>query len=354
MSGSHLDVPSDFSSLTITTDVRDLTTADDAVPDTMSPFSEGPRKTNSDSGLSFTLSGVSVSDASVHDIVYIEGPPGPQGQDGEVGPPGPPGKQGYPGPQGKAGPPGPRGGPGPIGHQGPPGPQGRPGPKGSKGDDGPTGPPGPEGPEGVPGPRGSQGRNGEIGPQGRPGPPGEKGSPGERGVPGPEGPPGPPGPPGPEGTRGPAGSQGGVGPAGPEGRQGQEGPPGQPGKPGQPGPPGPEGPPGVCVCASAAKSNDVIVMAQHDYQVAQGDTYIVIRSALPRVITLPVVPVFAAQENMGYETQPIRIRALATSGSHKIVVGSKDNTINETQKFYSLDSQKSVTLVPIAGGWYSF
>jgi hypothetical protein len=95
-------------------------------------------------------------------------------------------------------------------------------------------------------------------------------------------------------------------------------------------------------------------MAQHDYQVANGDTYIVIRSAVPRVITLPVLPVVEIHASMGYETRPIHIRALATSGSHKIVVGSKDNNINETQKYYSLDSQKTVTLVPVGAAWYSF
>lgn len=54
----------------------------------------------------------------------FEGPPGPQGEPGEIGPQGLAGSQGKPGPQGEPGPIGPAGALGPTGPQGP---QGEPG-----------------------------------------------------------------------------------------------------------------------------------------------------------------------------------------------------------------------------------
>lgn len=344
MSAHHVEVASDFSSVTGTGDVHVAVT--DETNETMSPFSVKHHGDNSDSGKSFTLP------ESCPEVIYIQGPPGPQGCDGEPGPMGHTGRQGPPGSQGPVGPAGPRGGTGPCGPQGPPGHIGKIGPKGSKGDDGPQGETGPEGPEGPPGPRGPQGKNGAQGPPGRGGPQGPMGPPGERGSVGPEGPCGPPGPPGSGGPRGPPGPQGGVGPAGPEGKMGPEGPPGQDGAPGRDGARGPEGPPGVCVCKGVR--TDVIVVVVHDYQVAHGDTHLVIRSAMPRQITLPVLPKANIETGMGFETHPIHIRSLATSGSHKITVGSKDNSINESHKYFSLESQKTVTLVPIGGVWYSF
>ena len=103
----------------------------------------------------------------------MQGPAGPQGQDGTPGPPGPKGSPGAPGPRGPKGIPG---------IQGPTGPQAR------------NGTPGLRGPQGLPGLRGPTGYNGS---QGIPGPPGRNGS--DR-TPGPPGPPGPTGPKGDTGT----------------------------------------------------------------------------------------------------------------------------------------------------------
>ena len=81
----------------------------------------------------------------------IQGPPGPQGNQGAQGPPGPQGNQGAQGP------------PGPAGSQGV---QGPPGPAGSQGAQGPPGPAGSQGAQGPPGPAGSQGAQGPPGPEG--------------------------------------------------------------------------------------------------------------------------------------------------------------------------------------------
>ena len=97
------------------------------------------------------------------------GPPGPQGQKGEIGAAGPPGPMGE---VGAAGPPGPKGDAGPAG---PPGPVGTAGPPGPMGEVGAAGPPGPKGEPGASGPPGTQGPKGDAGPQGPVGPPGPPG-----------------------------------------------------------------------------------------------------------------------------------------------------------------------------------
>jgi hypothetical protein len=76
----------------------------------------------------------------------LQGPPGPQGEQGIAGLQGPPGPQGEQGIAGLQGPPGPQGEQGIAGLQGPPGPQGEQGPTGLQG------PPGPQGEQGPPGP----------------------------------------------------------------------------------------------------------------------------------------------------------------------------------------------------------
>lgn len=65
-------------------------------------------------------------------IIYIEGPPGPDGSQGECGPTGPHGKMGPAGPRGPMGPPGP---PGNDGEMGPPGPTGERGAQGPRGEE---------------------------------------------------------------------------------------------------------------------------------------------------------------------------------------------------------------------------
>lgn len=68
--------------------------------------------------------------------------PGPQGEQGQVGPPGDPGPMGLQGPQGQQGVPGPQGIPGPLGIQGLTGNTGPQGPQGLQGIQGPAGPSG--------------------------------------------------------------------------------------------------------------------------------------------------------------------------------------------------------------------
>jgi hypothetical protein len=91
---------------------------------------------------------------------------------------------------------GPQGPPGATGAVGPQGPQG---PIGLTGD---TGPQGPQGPMGLPGAEGPQGVQGDTGPQGPIGLTGDTGPQGPQGVQGPFGPEGPQGPEGPEGPAG--------------------------------------------------------------------------------------------------------------------------------------------------------
>lgn len=112
----------------------------------------------------------------------VEGPPGPQGPQGQ---PGPQGAQGDPGPagqQGGVGPAGPQGDPGPIGPEGPQGPTGQTGIPGAAGQDGAPGLQGPQGPKGD---QGAPGAQGNVGPQG---PQGNQGIPGTAGATGPAGP----------------------------------------------------------------------------------------------------------------------------------------------------------------------
>ena len=195
-----------------------------------------------------------------------------------AGTPGPPSwSQGPPGPVGPEGKMGPPGLPGPIGPEGPMGPDGEPGPGwviyqrdpmaqdytlslgtlwlnsvsqdyfrltgnvinaaqwqyvgNLGGTEGPMGPQGPQGITGAPGavgpagPQGDQGVKGDQGDQGVPGPVGPQGAQGNTGATGPTGPQGAdstvPGPAGPQGAKGDTGAQG------PQGGTGAQGPPGQ-------------------------------------------------------------------------------------------------------------------------------
>lgn len=129
-----------------------------------------------------------------------QGPPGPEGPQGEPGPVGPEGPQGETGP---AGPVGPQGDAGPAGPQGEAGPAGPAGPQGETGLAGPAGPQGETGPAGPAGPQGVQGPAGPAGPQG------------DTGLTGSQGPTGPIGPVGLTGPIGPVGPQGEAGPGDP-------------------------------------------------------------------------------------------------------------------------------------------
>ena len=309
-----------------------------------------------------------------HEIVYIEGPPGPQGPQGIPGPQGPQGPIGPPGSRGQQGPVGPRGPIGPIGHTGKEGPQGKSGPKGDKGDIGQIGPQGPAGPEGQPGPRGGQGQQGPQGPQGtrgQTGPTGptgftgEKGDTGDRGEQGPQGDVGPRGPQGPQGPVGPAGPEGKIGQEGPEGKQGKQGQRGEKGDKGDIGPPGPkgdkgdqgeQGPPGICSCEQrhGRGADERIIVINTDYQIKPNDTYIIISSPLPRVITLYPIGNEPSPIGVSLETHSISIRSMVSSGPHKIVVANSRNSINGGQTCFSLTSHQSVKLVPTGSIWYSF
>ena len=103
---------------------------------------------------------------SLGDSISLSGVEGPQGPQGEQGVEGPQGPQGVPGPQG------------PQGIQGVKGDQGDTGPQGIQGL---AGEQGPQGEQGLPGIQGPQGLQGATGPQGPQGPQGERGSEG-RGV----------------------------------------------------------------------------------------------------------------------------------------------------------------------------
>ncbi|HEL0808250.1 TPA: collagen-like protein [Streptococcus equi subsp. zooepidemicus] len=115
------------------------------------------------------------------DLIYQDGPPGPQG------PQGPPGKTG------EQGPPGPTGRRGETGPQGPPGLQGPPGADGKMTFEQLT----PEQKQQLKGDKGDRGPKGDIGPRGLTGPPGPQGEPGVNGIDGPRGATGPQGPQGP-------------------------------------------------------------------------------------------------------------------------------------------------------------
>ena len=197
----------------------------------------------------------------------IQGPAGPAGADGAVGP------------QGDAGPAGMDGAPGSQGPQGSAGPQGDAGPAGMDGQDGtgisllgtvatvgdlPTmgntqgdlyiitasgdgyawdgsmwnnaGP--------IQGPAGPAGADGAVGQQGDAGPAGMNGADGSVGPQGPQGDAGPAGINGTDGSVGPQGPQGDAGPAGVNGTDGAVGPKGDQGDPGPAGAIGPRGPAG--------------------------------------------------------------------------------------------------------------
>jgi collagen triple helix repeat protein len=105
-----------------------------------------------------------------HYPCWCQGPTGPAGPQGLMGPQGPTGAQG---PQGLMGPQGPTGAQGPQGIQGPIGPQGIQGPIGAQGPQGIQGPTGAQGAQGIQGPTGAQGPQGIDGPTGPTGPAGE-------------------------------------------------------------------------------------------------------------------------------------------------------------------------------------
>lgn len=309
-----------------------------------------------------------------HDTIYFEGPPGPQGPQGIPGPQGPQGPIGPAGPRGPAGPQGPRGHAGPTGPNGPEGPTGKPGPKGDRGEPGQLGQQGPAGPEGPAGPRGGQGpagpqglqgRTGSPGPTGPRGPIGEKGEKGDQGLIGTVGPPGPRGPQGPQGQIGPAGPQGSAGAEGAAGPQGSEGPQGpvgprgpsgENGDKGDKGDQGEQGPPGTCVCEGNGGhgSDERIAIITGDYTVKSSDRYLVIKSSIPRVITLYALPNEPASSNVSSETKLIHVKSMVSAGHHKIIVANSHNTINENQKSFPLSSHQSVKLVPAGNTWYSF
>lgn len=309
-----------------------------------------------------------------HDTIYFEGPPGPQGPQGIPGPQGPQGPIGPAGPRGPAGPQGPRGPPGSTGPTGPEGPTGKPGPKGDRGEPGQPGQQGPAGPEGPAGPRGGQGpagpqglqgRLGPVGPSGPRGPVGEKGEKGDQGLIGPAGSPGPRGPQGPQGPIGPAGPQGSAGPEGapgpqgPEGPQGPQGPrgfPGEKGDKGDKGDHGEQGPPGICSCEGNGGhgSDERITIITGDYTVKSSDRYLVIKSSIPRVITLYSLPHEPTSPYTSIETKSIHIKSMVSAGHHKIIVANSHNTINDNQSSFPLSSHQSVKLVPAGNTWYSF
>ena len=85
--------------------------------------------------------------------IGIQGPAGPKGDKGDMGPQGPAGPKGDTGAMGPQGPAGPKGDTGAMGPQGP---------AGSKGDTGAMGPQGPAGSKGDTGAMGSQGPAGNI------------------------------------------------------------------------------------------------------------------------------------------------------------------------------------------------
>lgn len=138
-----------------------------------SPFTSSPTPT-------------AIEDGGADDVIHIttatnQGPAGPQGIPGVVGPQGPKGDSGAAGALGSMGP------------------QGLPGTMGPMGLQGPQGIPGVVGPQGIPGTQGAQGITGA------------RGATGSQGIPG-------TGPTGPAGTQGVPGVAGPAGPQGPAGK----------------------------------------------------------------------------------------------------------------------------------------
>ena len=101
-----------------------------------------------------------------------EGPAGPAGADGAVGPEGPAGPAGADRAVGPEGPAGPAGADGAVGPEGPAGPAGA---DGAVGPEGPAGPAGADGAVGPEGPAGLAGADGAVGPEGPAGPVGPAG-----------------------------------------------------------------------------------------------------------------------------------------------------------------------------------
>ena len=168
----------------------------------------------------------------------LQGPTGPQGNQGLTGPTGavgPTGSQGSTGSQGPTGPTGASGTNGTNGSTGPTGPTGASGTNGSTGPTGPTGAQGPTGSQGSQGVAGPTGPTGSTGSTGNVGPTGPTGSQGDQGVAGPTGP---------TGSTGSQGSTGPTGPTGANGTTGGTGPTGPTGSTGSTGSNGPTGPTG--------------------------------------------------------------------------------------------------------------
>lgn len=171
--------------------------------------------------------------------------------------------------------------------------------------------------------------------------------------------------------RGPPGPQGCVGPAGPQGRVGEEGPPGPRGPMGPVGPRGlvgpcgpkgdtgergVQGPVGKCLCDGIPghDTKNRIIVIDDDYQVKEGDNYIVIDSIIPKTIKLFRLTKDVPYKNESIVTDTIHIKSTIVSGNHKIVVYNSDNSINGLQQAYSIASHQAVTLVHKGNTWFTF
>ena len=311
--------------------------------------------------------------SEIDQSICIEGPPGPQGQQGSCGPCGARGPQGPPGVRGPNGPEGQRGPQGSKGSPGPPGIQGSLGPPGNKGEQGEKGAQGPQGPQGTCGTQGPQGFIGERGPvgpqgiQGVRGPHGEKGEKGGYGEQGPCGPIGLRGPVGPQGLVGKTGLQGDCGPEGPPGppgpigHKGETGHLGPVGPKGQQGLQGEQGPMGNCTCINSGNS---IKILKKNYSCTINDKNILINTKVPIHIILPHLESKNNQcdnssvsslsdDNIVDNGIIINIKsACSTAGNHKIKPASESNSIEQNRPFIELKSFESVCLWGFNGRWF--
>jgi hypothetical protein len=165
---------------------------------------------------------------------------------------------------------------------------------------------------------------------------GKQGIQGEQGKTGCRGPEGPRGIPGYQGCTGHTGHKGDIGCIGKQGKKGKK---------------GDKGDPGICSCESLIAEQNTAIIITKDYKVQPYDKYIIIKSSIPRVITLyPLKDNSISDQHT--KTKALHIKSLNTSGPHKIIVGSNDNTIDDEKDHHKLNSYETLTIIPIGTAWY--
>jgi hypothetical protein len=106
------------------------------------------------------------------------------------------------------------------------------------------------------------------------------------------------------------------------------------------GPIGPIGPVGPTGPTGSANEKNITLTTTH-HQIEQED-YLLIRSPIPRVITLPA-PITGRE---------VVIKALASAGAHRVIAPA-GGLINEQQPMYLVNSYTSARFLAYEGVWYT-